>query len=133
MSNAIIAAHFEGILATWAAAQSPAIPVAYESVPFTKPTTRYLECFLIPANTKDVTVDGTRQRYMGTFQINVWVPDGKGRGAGDVIAAALVDLFPIVPKTGNVSVETTPTVSRAIKDVAGWRVIPVTLTYRLEV
>lgn len=121
-------------IAAVASSLIPPIPVVYEDVPFTKPTTSpFVECFLTPSVTKDVTVDGTRQRELGTLQINIWVPSGKGAATGERLAQAFISAFPIVPKTGSVSIEQTPYMSRAITDVSGWRIIPITTSYRREI
>ena len=44
MSSTYIRSQLDGILSTWAMAQYPPIPIAYENVAFTKPTNSpYLE------------------------------------------------------------------------------------------
>lgn len=133
MSNAVVRSYFETRLKDFALAQSPVLPISYQNVPFTKPGTyaSFLECNLYPAPVKNVTTDGTRKRYTGTFQINVWTKSGIGSKAGETLAQALADLFPIVPK-GAVSVEETPSMRTAILDEAGYSIIPVTILYRLE-
>ena len=110
------------------------VPVAYENVNFTKPSSgAFLEMFIVPTTTKDVTVDGTRQRELGYMQLNVWCPVGKGTKQSDDIVEAIKLAFPLVPKTGNVSIENTASIKQAIVDESGYRIIPVVIPYRLEV
>lgn len=118
-----------------ALAASLSVPVSYENVAFTKPLNNgpFLEMFIVPAYTKDVTVDGTRQRLTGFMQCNVWCPQGKGTKQGEDIANAIVSAFPVVPKTGAVSVEATPTIKQAVLDTSGYRIIPVCVEFRMEV
>ena len=131
MSNTIIATYFETILKTFADAQSPPLLVAYEAVPFTKPTTPWLQCYLLPVATKDVDINGTRKRYRGIFQVTLWVPDGKGTKVEEILTDQIIALYPLLPK-GAVSVEATPSAHRAMTDTTGWRGVPIDVPYRLE-
>ena len=110
------------------------IQVAYEGNSFTKPanSAAFLEMFIIPANTMDVTVDGRRQRETGYMQINVWSKQGVGTMQGETIANTIKSAFPLVPKTGTVSIEATPTIKQGILDNSGYRIIPVVIPYRHE-
>ncbi len=122
-------------LSQYAAAHSPVLTISREGVPFNKPTdnTPFLEAILIPANTNVTTTDGTRQRFMGTFQVNVWVKEILGTGTAETIAEELRVLFAPVPKILlPVSVETPMSVGRSVLDGSGWRVTPCSLMYRLE-
>lgn len=85
----------ESRLKTWADAQSPAIPVAWQNVPFTPPATRYLRAWLLPAETGSETLDGAHRRYVGVFQVSVVVPQGTGPGAAEAIAEAIAALYPM--------------------------------------
>jgi hypothetical protein len=109
--------------------------VSFEGVPFSKPANlgSFLEAFVIPANTQDVSVDGTRQRNTGVFQVNVWSKTGVGAKEGEDIANAIKAAFPVVPKTGTVSVESTPSIKQAILDASGYRIIPIIIPYRQEI
>lgn len=120
-------------LKAFALAQVPALSTAFEDVPFTKPTDLpFLECVIVPAATVNVTVDGNRIRELGVMQVNVWYPSGKGAGKGEALADKVIAHFPVVPAIGTVFITSTPYKSRAIKDEAGWRIIPVTINYRQE-
>ncbi len=111
------------------------LQVAYENVPFNKPANQvpFLEMIIVQAATVDVTTDGHRQRELGFMQINIWTPQNKGTMQGDTIFAAIKAAFPIVPKTGLVSIETTPYVRPTVLDPSGYRIIPTITQYRLEV
>lgn len=127
-----IRSELETRLKTWADAQSPKIPIAFEGVPFTKPPgTPFLQAYLMPAVTINPTVDGIRSREVGIFQVNCWVADGKGSAEAEALARNIINLFPLVPKTGTVSIEKTPSMASPLID-DGWRVVPVTITYRQE-
>jgi hypothetical protein len=133
MSNKIIRAELETRLKTWAGSQPTKIPVAYEGVAFTKPTDgTYLEAFLLPSDVIDVDVAATRKRYIGIFHINCWARSGKGMGQVEQLAQSIIELFPVLPKTGLVSIESTPYAEKAILDDSGWLVVPVTVEYRYE-
>lgn len=133
MSNSIVRAEFETRLKRWADAQTPLIPIAFENAPFTKPTDRpFLEAFLIPNLTLNYTVDGKRKTYMGLFQINCWAPSGKGMGEIERLVQSVINLYPMLPKTGRVSVESTPSAGSSIPDPSGWVIVPVTIKYRME-
>lgn len=112
------------------------VPVAYENNTFVKPlgNTPFLEMFVVPAVTVDVSVDGTRQRELGYMQINVWCPTGSGTKQGEDIAQALKAAFPIIPIIGSTAISSTPTIRQAIFDSSsGYRIIPVMFNYRLEI
>lgn len=133
MSNTVIRAELETRLKAWADAQTPKIPISFEGVPFTKPTSgMYLECFLLPAATIDVDVSATRKRRLGIFQVNCWMESGTGMRQVEILAQNIIDLFPIVPKTGAVSIESTPYADDSILDPSGWIAVPVTVQYRHE-
>lgn len=111
------------------------LPLSLENIPFTKPAggAAFLEAFVMPAATIDVTLAGTRQREVGIFQINVWTPVGKGTKQTDDIVQAIKTAFPRVPVQGTVSIENTPYAKQAILDPSGYRITPVLVEYRQEV
>lgn len=120
-------------LAAFAAAQSPAIPVSYQSVPFTKPASSpFMECFIVSASTITTTVDARRQRERGNFQVNLWWPSGVGAGKVEALAKSLALAFPVIPKQGTVSIEDSANVRNLILDQAGWIIAPVSIPYRAE-
>lgn len=131
---ATIRQELESRLATFASAySSPVLQVAWESIPFTKPDNEpFLECFIIPAGVVSATLDASRTRERGTFQVNVWCPSGVGSGLVEGIARDITAAFPVVPKIDNVSIEQPGNISRLITDLAGWIILPIMFSYRVE-
>lgn len=129
---ATVRQELEARLATFAASQVPSLPVAWEGVPFVKPTTAWLECYLASAGTLSVTVDASRNRERGTLSVNVWVPSGWGVGKADALSQAVVRAFKVVPKQGSVSIEAPGNTGKIMMDVAGWIAIPISFPYRYE-
>jgi hypothetical protein len=128
-----IRSEIESRLAAYAAAQTPKIPVAYENVGFTKPTTGcYLEIFMLnsTATSRDVGASGVR--YKGMFQINCYAPLGAGMSTVDALADAVIQVYPVLPKVGTVSVEAPLNASAGIP-VDGFMCVPVTGRFRVEI
>lgn len=135
MSQTLIRQELEERIKTFAANWNPPLQVSYEGLPFVKPidNSPFLQVFLLPSRTINPTVDGVRKRMVGIFQVSVWVQDGDGNSQrrAEQIAQGVIDYFPIVPKTPPVSIEGTPYMSSPLLD-SNWRIIPVTMMYRLE-
>lgn len=134
MSNSKIRAELETRLKAWADAQTPKVPIAFQGTAFTKPVngSPYLEAYLIPGATVNKDLSGKRKTYIGLFQINCWAQSGKGMGQVETLAQSIINLFPVLPKTGAVSVEQTPAADSSILDDSGWLIVPVTIRYRME-
>lgn len=130
MSNQLIRASLEGRLQTLAT--SLGVSVAWENVAFEKPTTKFLEPFLIPVTTINTDVAGHRATYLGMFQVNCWAPTGNGMGDVSALAQSVIDAFPMLPKSGAVSIESTPSAAPPMEDEQGWVIVPVTIKYRYE-
>lgn len=131
MSQVIIRGILTTALASWGNAKG--IPIAREGQGFQKPDGAFIELFVIPSKTKTVTLDGTRKRYLGDVILNIWVKDGEGTGEAEGLADELVNLFPVFPKIYDpLSIETIPSVSRSVLDESGYRITPITFSYRLE-
>jgi Bacteriophage related domain of unknown function len=129
---ASIRSELEIRLANFAAAQTPPIPVSWEGVPFVAPTSGpYIQAMMLGSTNMCPTVDGTRVRVRGNFQINVVVHDGTGSKAVEDLTDAIVALYPILPKTGKVSIESPPQTGAAIL-IVDKRYIPITVSYRVE-
>lgn len=120
-------------LTDWAKAQSPIIPVSIENIPFVKPANGpYLQIIFLSSSVVNPFLDGTYQRETGIMQVNVCVPEGIGTKVESDIANSIRNLFPVIPKTGAVSIERPAQVSMAIVRDDGFRVIPVSISYRQE-
>lgn len=96
MSKRLIRQALETRLATWAAAHSPALRIAFENVSF-RPNTgeTYLRAYLLPANTSSDDLAGAHRGYTGVFQVSIVVPPNSGTGAAATIEAELDALFPV--------------------------------------
>lgn len=124
----------ESAVAAFAASQNPVLAVSYEGVPFVKPSgAPFLEVVFLANNVMNATVDAQRQRVVGTFQINAYVPDGKGMKALDTLTNNIVALFPVYDKARytTFSVEQPANVSPPMQDAA-FRVAAVRVKYRQE-
>ena len=127
-----IRSEIETRLATWAAAQTPKVPVAYENVDFSKPKTGgYVEIYMLDSAIKNRNLVAG-QRITGKFQINVYMPLGSGMGDIEARADAIAALYPVLPKIGTVSMEQ-PLDGRAAFIVEDFMCIPMTGRYRVEV
>lgn len=95
MSDATIAKAFEATLKTWADAQTPAIPVAWENVEFNPPAGRYLRAKLLPNEAKSLFLDGSGRTRVGIFQVDLCMPIGTGAGSSRMLAASLDGAFAV--------------------------------------
>jgi hypothetical protein len=132
MSIVVVRSTITKALVEWANAK--ALPVARERQPFTKPANNgtFIELNIIPAKTILASIDGERKRYVGDVIINIWCKDGQGTGTAEKLAEELAELFSVVPKKQMpVSVEEVPSIRRPLAD-AGYLILPVTFSYRLE-
>lgn len=135
MTTALIRSAFESVLATWAAAQSPEIPVAWQNVHFTPPAGRFIESFILPADTESRDLAGQHREYRGIFQVSVNMPAGSGAGAGEAIADSLAALYPTNAPlvVGSLRVFLLTPMSPAPPIVTDDRyVIPVSCSYRAD-
>jgi hypothetical protein len=131
MTQRTIRLEVEAKVKAWAAAQSPAIPIVYENVAFTKPDSTFIELYIIPATTVNQTVSAARKTLTGLIQFNIYTKEGVGTKKSEDLAQALIDLFPVVPKTGTVSIEQTGSIMNTLYE-AQWLVTPVRFRYRQE-
>jgi hypothetical protein len=123
----------ETILATFAAAQIPPIPVAWEGIDFIKPTDgQWLEMYLLSANTISSDVAASRIRERGTLSVIAWSKSGEGTRKIELLVEQISKLFPVVPKVGTVSIEAPGNSGRITLDNSGWICLPITFPYRQE-
>jgi hypothetical protein len=127
-----IRSELETRIKVWADAQSPPIPVAFEGIPFNKPKIGpWLRVWMLANVTINPTVDAARKRTKGIMQVDCCVLDGTGSAAVEALANSVAALFPVLPKTGTVSIEQPPQTGQAFPQDL-WRIIPVTISYRQE-
>lgn len=136
MSQKTIRAALESRLKTWADAQVPAIPVAWQNVSYTPASgTRYIRAYLLPAETFDGAITGDYKLYAGIFQLSIYSPDGTGTGAAETIAELLIALFAqntAIVKLGlTIFIDRTPSMAPSMND-DGWHVLPVSIRYRVD-
>ncbi len=119
-------------LQLWADSQSPKLKIAWEGQAFQKPTSGvFLQAFIMRAKSRNSNLSGIDYREHGLWQISVWGLDGKGSAETEQVAQDLVNLFPVVPKFAQTSIEQVGTISQA-DIIDGWRVVHVTFPYRKE-
>lgn len=124
----------ESAISLFASSQNPAIPVAFEGVPFTKPSSgSWLEVVFLSSQTTTATVDASRTRTYGMVQISCYTVDGKGMKQLDTLTAAVADLFPVADKArySTFSVEQPAQISAAMIDTQ-FRMAAVRIRYRQE-
>ena len=129
MTQRTLRKEIEDKVAAWAATKS--IPIAYENVTFVKPSTTFVELYIIPATTVNHTVAAKRATLYGIVQFNIYCKSGEGTKKSEDIAQELIDLFPVVPKVGTVSIAQTGKIMNSFYD-SQWRVLPVSFRYRQE-
>lgn len=128
-----IRSEIESRLATWANLQNPKIPVSYENVSFVKPKTgQYLEVFLLDSISINPEISASDTRVIGTFQVNCYSPLGCGMASVEALAQNIIDLYPVLPKTGTVSIEA-PLDAASGMIVEGYMCVPVSGRYRSEI
>ena len=105
MSTNAVRATLEARVAAFAAAQSPALRVAYENVAFV-PTNgeTYLRTAMLPATTLSDDLAGAHRGYVGLLQVTIVCPKGQGAGRALAIAAALESYFPVNGRYGTAPV-----------------------------
>lgn len=138
MSEKIIRSIYEARLASWAAARSPALKVAFENVKFTPPTdgSTYLRCFLLPATTDSQDLQGTHEAFLGLFQINIVAKVDGGMGEAKGIADELRALFPNnlrLSKSGLTVQSISPCSQASTQQDTNTATVPVWFNYRADV
>lgn len=119
-------------LSDWAKAQTPPIPVAFQNVKFNKPLTGpFLEVYLLGDSSISSDLSASNVRTYGMFQINCYAPVNTGMAQVETLAQSVVDLYPVVPKTGTVSIEAPLNTSGSFV-VDSYVCIPVRARYRTE-
>lgn len=127
----------EVALNTWSAAQTPAVPVAWQNSAYT-PTlgSRYVRANILPAETQNPSLGDDHKRFIGIFQILVYTPDDVGPGAAETIAESLFATFARGTSFTASGVTTrvldSPSVLPSFND-DGWYVTPVSIRYQSDI
>lgn len=126
-----VRADLETRLKTWADTRNPPISVVWEGTPFdkTESDAPFLQSFILPAKTLNATLDATKQREVGIFQVSIWGLDGKGSHEVESIADELIELFPVFPKFAETSIDS-PMSKTPAQTNNNWRVIHCSASYR---
>ncbi len=122
----------ETAITTWAKANN--VAVAYEGKAFNKPKQgNWLEIVFLDPQVMNPTVDATRTRKRGIFQISCYIPDNQGIGPLEELTTAIVNLFPYYDQQRyqTFTVEQTPNVSSSFPEDA-FRCAAVRVKYRQE-
>lgn len=127
-----IRSELETRLKTFADAQVPPIPIAWEGIPFTPPKDgAFFEVKMLAPISSSSNVAASNIRTRGNFQINVVDRDGVGPKKIEDLVDQVMALYPMLPKTGTVSIEQPVQKSAAIL-LLDKRIIAVTVNYRQE-
>jgi len=137
LSEKIIRSIYEARLKAWAAARSPALRVSYQNSKFAPASSEtYLACYLLPANTQSLDMEGVHKAFTGMFQVNIVVPANADLIGAGGIAEELQALFPNnlgITKSGlTVYVRTPCAVANAQQDT-NTATVPVWFNYRADV
>lgn len=136
MSTKLCRQAIESRLSAWAAARTPALPIAWQNVRYA-PTTgaSYLRAFLLPATTGSEDLSGDHRRYLGVYQVNVCVPIETGPEAAEAIVGEIAAQFPvnlrITASTVTVQVITPVSEGPADQDATHF-IVPASFTYRAD-
>jgi len=131
MSDATIAKAFETTLKTWADAQTPSIPVAWENVEFNPPAGRYVRAKLLPNETQSTFLDGSGRTRVGIFQVDLTMPIGTGAGSARTLAASLDAAFAVTMVQDGLRIWLTSPMSAASGITHGDRfIVPVSGHYK---
>jgi hypothetical protein len=127
-----VRSEIETRLNDWAKAQVPPIPVAFQNVKFTKPLSgSYLELYFLGDNSMNRDLAASGVRTYGMFQVNCFAPVNTGMAQVEALAQSVKDLFPVLPKTGTVSIESPPNASGSY-EADTFVCVPVRVSYRVE-
>ena len=135
MSHLLVRRALETKLKAWADAQAPAVPIAFENVPFDPPVTRFARSYLLPLPVDCETLDGIHRNYEGVYQVTLDLPAGDGPLGGETLLASLDAAFsPSAPLTfsGLTVWITRPMSARVAQQDADRYLIPVSCTYRAD-
>jgi hypothetical protein len=133
MTQSIVRIAFETRLKTWADARTPALPVAWENVPFTPPVGRYARAFLLPARTQSETLNRSHRAYRGIFQVNLCMAVGSGASGAESLLSSLDAAFAQTFTQGGLRIFLTAPFSAAAAIQAEDRyIVPVSAQYRAD-
>lgn len=128
-----IRSEIESRLRAFASVQVPPIPIAVENRKFDKPTSGYyFEVTILDSTPMNANLAANSTRLWGKFQISCYGPLGEGMGAIEKLAQQVVELYPVIPKIGIVSIEKPLSAGQGII-VDNFVCVPITGSYRAEI
>lgn len=136
MSQPRIREALESRLNTWAAAQSPAVPVAWQNKDYT-PTigVRYVRAYLLSGDAQNPIFGAQHRRLVGLMQVDVVAPTGTGMAASEALAESLCAQFKrgtTLTQDGlTVVMDASPSIGPTLIE-EGWVVLPVSIRYRAD-
>lgn len=136
MTQPRIRTALESRLNTWAAAQSPAVPVAWQNVAYTPTTgTRYVRASLLSGETQNPIYGPLHRRLIGILQVDIVAPTGTGMAASEALAESLCTQFKrgtTLTQSGlQIIMDYSPSIGPAQID-EGWVFLPVSIRYRAD-
>ena len=135
--NSDIREAFETRINAFAAAQTPALPVAWENVTYSpSPQVAYLRAAMLPGTTQNPWQNTQNQRLVGLYQVNVYAVQDAGPAAAEALADAIIALFPRGSMTQNgtiINIDTAGWRTQGLNDENGFFFIPVRIRYRQDV
>lgn len=134
MSQSAIRAALEAPLATWAAAQNPPLPVAWENVALDAQG-RHIRASLLPAQTLSFDLLGKHRRFQGIFQLTLVMPTNAGMRDTEALVAGIGALYPNAARftSGGISVLIAKPASAAPPLVDdGQLAVPVSIRYQAD-
>lgn len=135
--NADIREAFETRIASYAAAHSPVLPIAWENTSYTpSPATAYLQCAMIPAPSVNPTMGTKFIRLLGFYQVSVYGIQDSGPAPVEKIADAIIALFPrgfMQQNNTTINIDKTGYRVKGLNDQNGFFFIPVRIEYRQDV
>lgn len=136
MSQKKIRAAYEARLASWAAARSPSLRIAYQNVPFTpNQGETYLRAYLLPAQATSDDLAGDHTAYRGVFQVSVVAATNKGSGVPEGIAEELeAQFYPglLLTVSGVTVQQLSPASVAPAIQIDSEYIVPVSFSYRAD-
>lgn len=110
-------------------AEARGLPCAVDNIKMDPPASGiWLECYVIPADTAAVSLDGALTSDLGIMQISVHYPKDTGMTAARQVVDALINFFPhnsaIIEQGEKLWIDEPTTAGRALDGM-----IPVTVNY----
>jgi Bacteriophage related domain of unknown function len=135
MSDLNIRVLLESRLKAWADVQVPPISIAFENQAFTPPNVLHLECYMLPATTKPISLKGDRTVWSGLFQITIVEQERVGSKTVGDISKMLSTLFSTNLRLtdGVVNVQVTKPLSNLVASMPGAEYrLPTRFEYRAD-